>query len=309
MQELFTKIAAVCRSDANVLICGESGTGKELIARAVHYNSRRAAAPFEAINCACLPDNLFESELFGHEKGAFTGASSQKIGKFEIAHGGSVFLDEISELPAAGQAKLLRFLEEKTFDRLGGTARIQVDVRIVAATNRRLEDRIAEGKFRDDLFYRLAALRVDAPALRDRREDIPLLVAHFLGGSGITDEALEILTTAPWPGNVRELRNALGQALTVARGQVIERGHLPEALTQPRRPARTLDDRIDDILMELVEGQKADVFRKVEARWEKALLDRVMRAVGGNQVHASELLGINRVTLRKKLRDYGLHGK
>ncbi len=310
MQEVFKKVAAVCQSDSNVLIYGDSGTGKELIARAIHYNSRRAGAPLETINCACLPDNLLESELFGHEKGAFTGAATQKTGKFEIANGGSVFLDEISELTAAGQAKLLRFLEEKSFERLGGTAKIRVDVRIIAATNRRLEDMIAEGKFREDLFYRLNAFRIEAPALRDRRDDIPLLTAFFLeriGSRGISDEALGVLKNAPWPGNVRELRNAIEQAATVAGGQVIEASHLPETVRSPRRGARSLDDRIDEILSELAGKETSDVFRKVESRWEKALLARVLRSVDGNQLKASELLGINRVTLRKKLRDYGLY--
>jgi DNA-binding NtrC family response regulator len=310
MQEVFKKIAAVCQGDANVLVYGESGTGKELVARAIHYNSKRAGAPLETINCACLPENLVESELFGHEKGAFTGAATQKIGKFEIADGGTVFLDEISELPPTGQAKLLRFLEEKAFERLGGTQRIRVDVRIISATNRRLEEMIAEGKFREDLFYRLNSFRIDAPALRDRRDDVPLLAAFFLeklGSRGITDEALGVLKNHAWPGNVRELRNAIEQSATVAGSKVIEAGHLPESLRAPKRASRSLDDRIDEILAELLDKEKADVFYKIESRWEKALLDRVLRSVDGNQLKASELLGINRVTLRKKLRDYGLY--
>jgi DNA-binding NtrC family response regulator len=310
MQEVFKKIAAACGQDANVLITGESGTGKELIARAIHSHSRRSAAPFETINCACLPDNLVESELFGHEKGAFTGADARKLGKFEIAGGGSVFLDEISELPLAGQAKLLRFLEEKSFDRLGGTSRISVDVRILAATNRRLEDLIPEGKFREDLFYRLNAFRIDAPPLRRRREDVPLLTAFFLerlSARGITDEALAVLERHEWPGNVRELRNALEQAHAVAAGQAIEPGHLPESLRNPRSAGRSLEARLDDLLGDLVGSETSDLFRKVESRWERALLDRVLRSVDGNQLRASELLGINRVTLRKKLREYGLY--
>jgi DNA-binding NtrC family response regulator len=310
MQQLFTRIAAVCSGDANVLITGESGTGKELIARAIHHKGPRAAAPFETINCACLPENLIESELFGHEKGTFTGAASQKIGKFEIAHGGSVFLDEISEMPPPGQAKLLRFLEEKSFQRLGGTERIQVDVRVLSATNRRLEELIAEGKFREDLFYRLNALRIDAPTLRERIDDVPLLAAYFLerlGAGGITEEALAILQRHAFPGNVRELKNALEQAHAVAGGRVIELRHLPEALRAPRRGGRSIEDRIDEILGELLEREKKDVFYAIEARWEKALLERVLRSVDGNQLKASERLGINRVTLRKKLRDYGLY--
>jgi two-component system nitrogen regulation response regulator GlnG len=310
MQEVFKKIAAACRSDSNVLIAGESGTGKELIARAIHDHSRRAGAPLETINCACLPENLVESELFGHAKGAFTGADTAKTGKFEIAHGGTVFLDEISELSAAGQAKLLRFIEEKAFARLGATQKITVDVRVVSATNRRLEDLIRENKFREDLFYRLNSFRIDAPPLRERREDIPLLVAYFIeraGSRGISDEALQILKAYPWPGNVRELRNAMDQSITLAGGNVIEAGHLPESLRAPARGGSSIDDRIHEIVVELLKKETSDVFYKIESRWEKAVLDQVLRSVDGNQLKASELLGINRVTLRKKLRDYGLY--
>lgn len=315
MQEVFRKVAMVCESDAAVLIQGESGTGKELIARAIHYHSKRAGYPFEAINCACVPENLLESELFGHEKGAFTGAQNQKIGKFEIADRGTVFLDEVSELPLPSQAKLLRFIEEKSFERLGGTQPIRVDVRIVSATNQRLEDRIGDGKFRQDLFFRLNVVPIEVPPLRERLEDLPLLVAYFLdrvSGKGITDAALEALRGYDWPGNVRELRNTIEQANIVAGGRVIDVAHLPRAVLRPRRPAApSPDDRIGEITAELIASgalKRGEMFYQLEAKWEKALIERVLRMVEGNMVKASEMLGINRMTLRKKMREYGIAG-
>src|SRR5204863_242724 len=196
MQEVFKKVAAVAGSEATVLLMGESGTGKELLARAVHYNSARSSGPFEAINCASIPETLLESELFGHEKGAFTGAIRQKPGKFEVASGGTVFLDEVGEISLAAQVKLLRFLEERKFERVGGTEPVSVDVRIVSATNQNLEERVREGRFREDLYFRLNVVRIDIPPLRERREDIPHLVAHYVDlarGAGVTSDALELL--------------------------------------------------------------------------------------------------------------------
>jgi len=311
MQEVFKKVAAVAASEASVLLLGESGTGKELLARAVHYNSGRAQGPFEAINCASIPETLLESELFGHEKGAFTGAVRQKPGKFEVAHGGTVFLDEIGEISPAAQVKLLRFLEERRFERVGGTEPVAVDVRIVSATNQNLEERIREGRFREDLFFRLNVVRIDVPPLRDRRDDIPLLTAHFLDlarGAGVTSEALELLKNHSWPGNVRELRNAIERGAVLARGTPIRPEHLPETVTSPRPLGESdVEARVRELVEKLItQGAPGDLYRHVEARWEKALLRRVLEQTGNNQVKAAELLGINRMTLRKKMELYGL---
>jgi DNA-binding NtrC family response regulator len=311
MQEVFKKVAAVAGSDATVLLMGESGTGKELLARAVHYNSARASGPFEAINCASIPETLLESELFGHEKGSFTGAIRQKPGKFEVAGGGTVFLDEVGEISLGAQVKLLRFLEERKFERVGGTESISVDVRIVSATNQNLDERIREGRFREDLFFRLNVVRIDIPPLRDRREDIPLLVAYYLDlarGAGVTTDALELLKNHSWPGNVRELRNAIERGVVLARGTPIRPEHLPDTVTSPRPMGESdLEARVRELVDKLVaQGQPGDLYRHVEARWEKALLRRVLEQTGSNQVKAAEMLGINRMTLRKKMEQYGL---
>jgi DNA-binding NtrC family response regulator len=311
MQEVFKKVAAVAGSDATVLLMGESGTGKELLARAVHYNSTRSSGPFEAINCASIPETLLESELFGHEKGAFTGAVRQKPGKFEVAGGGTVFLDEVGEISLAAQVKLLRFLEDRRFERVGGTEPVAVDVRIVSATNQNLEERVREGRFREDLYFRLNVVRIDIPPLRERREDVPLLVAHYLDlarGAGVTSDALELLKNHSWPGNVRELRNAIERGVVLARGNPVRPEHLPETVTSPRPLGESdLEARIRELVEKLVQqGQPGDLYRLVEARWEKALLRRVLEQTGFNQVKASELLGINRMTLRKKMEQHGL---
>jgi DNA-binding NtrC family response regulator len=311
MQEVFKKIAAVAGSEATVLLTGESGTGKELLARAVHYNSARSSGPFEAINCASIPETLLESELFGHEKGAFTGAVRQKPGKFEVAGGGTVFLDEVGEISLAAQVKLLRFLEDRRFERVGGTESIGVDIRIVSATNQNLEERVREGRFREDLYFRLNVVRIDIPPLRERREDVPLLVAYFLDlarGAGVTTDALDLMKNHSWPGNVRELRNAIERGVVLARGTPIRSEHLPETVTSPRPIGESdLEARIRELVEKLVaQGQAGDLYRHVEARWEKALLRRVLEQTGSNQVKAAELLGINRMTLRKKMEQHGL---
>jgi DNA-binding NtrC family response regulator len=311
MQEVFKKVAAVAGSDATVLLTGESGTGKELLARAVHYNSARSSGPFEAINCASIPETLLESELFGHERGAFTGAVRQKPGKFEVAGGGTVFLDEVGEISLAAQVKLLRFLEDRKFERVGGTESIGVDVRIVSATNQNLEERVREGRFREDLYFRLNVVRIEIPPLRERREDVPLLVAYFLDlarGAGVTTDALDLMKNHSWPGNVRELRNAIERGVVLARGTPIRPEHLPETVTSPRPIGESdLEARIRELVEKLVaQGQAGDLYRHVEARWEKALLRRVLEQTGSNQVKAAELLGINRMTLRKKMEQHGL---
>jgi len=311
MQEVFKKIAAVAASDANVLLVGESGTGKELLARAVHHNGARAQGPFEAINCGSIPETLLESELYGHEKGAFTGAVRRKPGKFEVASGGTAFLDEIAEMPLLSQVKLLRFLEDRRFERVGGTENVQVDVRIVAATNRNLEERVREGRFREDLYFRLNVVKIEIPPLRERREDIPLLVAHALDlarGPGVTEETLEILKAHSWPGNVRELRNAIERGVVLAHGAPVRPEHLPESVRSPRPLGESdVEARVRELVEKLVQqAPSGDLFRAVEGRWEKALLRRVLEITEGNQVKASELLGINRATLRKKMDDYAL---
>ncbi|HXX94663.1 MAG TPA: sigma-54 dependent transcriptional regulator [Planctomycetota bacterium] len=311
MQEVFKKVAAVAGSDVNVLLVGESGTGKELLARAVHYNSVRTHGPFEAINCASIPETLLESELFGHERGAFTGAVRQKPGKFEVAGGGTVFLDEIGEVALLAQVKLLRFLEERKFERVGGTESVSVDVRIIAATNQNLEERVREGRFREDLYFRLNVVKIEIPPLRDRREDIPLLVAHYLDlarGAGITPETMEVLRNHAWPGNVRELRNAIERGVVLARGGPIRPEHLPEGILSPRPAGETdLEAQIRALVDKLVaQGPAGELFRSIEARWEKALLRRALEMNGGNQVRTAEFLGINRMTLRKKMEQYGL---
>ncbi|HEX7897552.1 MAG TPA: sigma-54 dependent transcriptional regulator [Planctomycetota bacterium] len=311
MQEVFKQVAAVASSEANVLLVGESGTGKELVARAVHHNGARAEGPFEAINCGSIPETLLESELYGHEKGAFTGAVRRKPGKFEVAGGGTVFLDEIGEMALASQVKLLRFLEERAFQRVGGTEAVAVDVRIVAATNLNLEERVREGRFREDLYFRLNVVKIVIPPLRDRRDDIPLLVAFYLDqarGAGVTDEAMELLKAHTWPGNVRELRNAIERGVVLAHGGAVRPEHLPEAVVSPKPVGETdVEARVRELVERLVQqGAPGNLYRQVEARWEKALLRRVLEITSGNQVKASELLGINRMTLRKKIETHGL---
>jgi DNA-binding NtrC family response regulator len=311
MQEVFKKVAAISGSDVNVLLVGESGTGKELLARAIHYNSSRVNGPFEAINCAAIPETLLESELYGHERGAFTGAVRQKPGKFEVASGGTVFLDEIGEIALLAQVKLLRFLEERRFERVGGTESVSVDVRILAATNQNLEERVREGRFREDLYFRLNVVKVEVPPLRERREDIPLLVATFLDlarGAGIAAEAMDILKAYAWPGNIRELRNAIERGVVLARGGPIRPEHLPEGILSPRPLGETdIEAQIRTLVEKLAaQGPPGGLFRNVEARWEKALLRHALELNGGNQVKTSELLGINRMTLRKKMEQYGL---
>jgi DNA-binding NtrC family response regulator len=311
MQEVFKKVAAVASSDASVLLLGESGTGKELVARALHHNGPRAHGPFEAVNCASIPETLLESELFGHEKGAFTGAVRQKPGKFEVASGGTVFLDEIGEIPGFSQAKLLRFLEERRFERVGGTDAVAVDVRIVSATNQNLEELVRSGRFREDLYFRLNVVRIDLPPLRERRDDVPVLAAHFLDltrGAGLTEDALELLKAHAWPGNVRELRNAIERGVVLARGGPVRAEHLPDSVRTPRPLGESgLDAQVRELVEKLAaQAAPGDVFGAVEARWEKALLRRALELTGGNQVKASELLGINRMTLRKKMERYGL---
>lgn len=311
MQEVFKKVAAVTPSDATVLLTGESGTGKELLARAIHHHGPRAGGPFEAINCAAIPEALLESELYGHELGAFTGAVGAKRGKFEMADGGTVFLDEVGDLSPSAQVKLLRFLEDRKVTPVGGTGSSAVDVRIIAATNQSLERMIREGRFREDLYFRLNVVRIEVPPLRERREDLVLLVAHFLeraGGAGITKEAMEVLRAHSWPGNVRELRNAIERGAVLAGRGLIRPEHLPRTVLHGPRPSTEGDEEaISNLVGEMADsGAPGTIYREVEGRWEKALLETALRRAGWNQVRAAKLLGINRMTLHRKMVRYGL---
>ena len=321
MQEVYKKIGALSGAGSAVLIYGESGTGKELVAKAIHSYSDRAAGPFIAVNCAALPEPLLESELYGHVKGAFTGAIRDKAGKAEVASGGTLLLDEIGELPLAVQAKLLRFLEEKRFERVGSTESIEADVRILAATNQDLRLRMRKGLFREDLYYRLNVVSLELPPLRDRKDDIPLLVARFLSGregappAGISQEALKLLEQYDWPGNVRELKNAVEHALVLARGTALTPEHLPAHIL---RSLRGEDPELRPALEECMRVRTRQALDAAEARpegnaygeiiadVEKVILDTTLKYAAGNQVKASRLLGIHRTTLRKKMEELGL---
>jgi len=305
MRELFQTIRRVAASRATVLIQGESGTGKELVARAIHDLGERADQPCVAVNCAAIPENLIESELFGHERGAFTDARERRIGKFETATGGTLFLDEIGELGIGVQAKLLRALQEKQIERLGGSSTIQVDVRVVAATNRNLEADVADGRFRADLFYRINVVPIELPALAERREDVRRLAEHFLaaaraganrGPSKIARDAIAALERYPWPGNVRELENAIERAVALAEGQVLEIGDLPPAIVRAGE-LQTLGDSVRT-------GKLG--FEDALGNFEKTLILEALARVDGNQTRAAEQLQITRRSLKLKMDRYGI---
>jgi len=324
MQDVYKRIGAVAGAGSSVLIYGESGTGKEIVARAIHDYSGRGSGPFIAVNCASMPEPLLESELYGHVKGAFTGAIRDKAGKAEVADGGTLFLDEIGEMPLSIQAKLLRFLELKKFERVGSTESVEVDVRIVAATNLDLRLQIKSQQFREDLYYRLNVVSIELPALRHRKDDIPLLVAHFLAKSGqaslgraaeISQEAMKLMDKYDWPGNVRELKNAIEHAVILARDNTITPEHLPSHILQSLRgedprQGSTLEDlvrqRTHRALDKAEMQEDGNAYGEVVADVEKAVIETTLKRVGGNQVKASKLLGIHRTTLRKKIEDYGL---
>jgi two-component system nitrogen regulation response regulator GlnG len=314
-------IGRIAPQDVNVLILGESGVGKELVARAIYHHSRRVNRPFLAINCAALPEGLIESELFGHERGAFTGADRQRIGKFEQCEDGTIFLDEIGDMPLAAQAKVLRLLQEQQFERVGGQETIRTRVRIIAATNQDLERRIAEGRFRADLFYRLRGITISVPPLRERSDDIAELAHRFLflfnqelglNIQGFDPETLSCLRDYRWPGNVRELQGVLKEAMLRTTGAIV----LPEVLPPPVRGqpqplvAGTNDaERMDvsALIGDLLERGENDLHAKVVAVVERILFKRVLHETGGHLGHACERLGLNRSTLRYKLRDLGLN--
>ncbi|MBI4832868.1 MAG: sigma-54-dependent Fis family transcriptional regulator [Candidatus Lindowbacteria bacterium] len=305
MQEVFATVSKVAASKfSTVLLQGESGTGKDLIARTIHSLSDRAEAVFLDINCSAFPEHLLESELFGHEKGAFTGASSTKKGLFELADSGTIYLDEIGDMPATLQGKLLKAIESKRFRRVGGTAEITVDVRIIAATNRDLKAEVGAGRFRNDLFYRLQVIPIYLPPLREHPEDIPNLVHFFIDRfntefkksvTGISPEALELLKRYPWPGNVRELRNVIERVLILETGDLIEVGGLPPEITQFVEGSQ---------MIKLVDEFPTTGLSLEEV--ERELIRKAMNMAGGNQTRAAELLGISRDTLRYRLQKFGL---
>jgi two-component system nitrogen regulation response regulator GlnG len=315
MQELYKAIGRVAPQDVTVLLLGESGTGKELVARAVYQHSRRADRPFLAINCAAIPDTLLESELFGHERGAFTGADRQRVGKFEAAHGGTIFLDEIGDMSHPTQAKVLRVLQDQQFERVGGNETIRTDVRVIAATNQNLPAMVAAGKFRQDLFYRLNSFTITLPPLRERPGDIGQLVSYFLAVTnrklgknvrGIDPAALAALEAYPWPGNVRELENAVRYAVVQAVGEVLTLDCLPAAVRggPPPQAANGLD--IAALVADLLRVGNTDIYRQVTQAVDRVLLTAVLDHAHGNQKQASDLLGISRTTLRAKLQQLGL---
>jgi two-component system nitrogen regulation response regulator GlnG len=313
MQDLYKKIGAVAGSDASVLIIGESGVGKELVARAIHENSHRRGKPFEPVQCAALPATLLESELYGYEKGAFTGAESSKPGKFAVADGGTIFLDEVGEFPLETQVKLLRFLQERTVEPLGSTKRIKLDVRVIAATNAPLLERIKSGQFREDLFFRMAVVTIVVPPLRDRVDDVPLLVARFLeeagcADAGVASAVLDGLRAYHWPGNVRELKNAIEHAKVIARGSTILPEHLPDTVRGETPPDGSLEEVVARIIGEIIAAGAAEdlTHEYVMELWEKPFLRAVLKKMGGNKLRAAEILKINRATLRRKLKRLGL---
>lgn len=330
MLKVYTQVGRVAAQDVIVLIRGESGTGKELIARAIYQHSPRASECFMAVNCAALPDNLLESELFGHEKGSFTGAHTRRIGKFEQCNGGTLFLDEVGDMALAVQSKVLRLLQEQRFERVGGNETIQTNVRIIAATNRDLEEMVEDGEFREDLFYRLNGFTIQLPPLRERTADLPELIQHFLNRlspelgkdnvEGISPEATKLLTAYNWPGNVRELQSVVRQSLLNASGPVIVPDFLPpevraavskaEPSTAPPADSST-DDQAYNLKRFLDHSlRNEDVTDNLHAETidfvERYLLTRVLDKTGGNQSQAARILGITRGSLRNKIRTLGI---
>jgi len=299
VQRIFDQIRLIAPTKVTILVDGESGTGKEVLARAIHQASPRSRKPFVAVHCAALPENLLESELFGHERGAFTGAIARKPGRFEQADGGTIFLDEVGEIPLAMQVKLLRVLEAREIQRVGGTETIKVDVRVIAATNRELSEEVAEGRFREDLYYRLNVVQITLPPLRARRADIALLSRHFLNelatehgrqAPELTREAMEVLQAYHWPGNIRELRNVMENTFVFLRSNQITPSELPDSVKGSSLPLETIQFPLGIPLEE------------VETKYLKAML----QLADGNRTRASELLGISRRTLQRRIKELGL---
>jgi len=316
MREVYKQLGRVAATDATVLVQGETGSGKELAARALWSYSGRKDRPFVVVNCVAIPETLLESELFGHEKGAFTGAGSRRAGKIEQAQGGTVFLDEIGDMPQAVQAKLLRLLQEKQIERLGGQGPIPVDVRVVAATNRDLEAAMAEGTFREDLYYRLQVVRIVLPPLRERKEDIPQLAGHFLelhAGAmslpdpGVTPKGLAALAEHDWPGNVRELSNVLQKTLIFSRGLAIGADDVRAAIAgRSPEPAPEIGQAVGEYVRQAVAAGGADLFVRLTGRFDALVLAEALRVTGGNRSQAARLLGLSRPTLLAKMERLGL---
>jgi len=313
MLKVFKDIGRVAAKDITVLVTGESGTGKELVAKAIHYNSKRRGGPFVAINSASIPRDLMEAELFGWEKGAFTGARDKHIGKIESANGGTLFLDEISELDTNLQAKLLRFMQDKKFSSLGSNRVVEGDVRIVGATNKDLKDAVNGGTFREDLYYRFNVVQIKLPPLRERREDVSLLAKHFLTDAvkrfetekkELSKEAKDLLLKYNWPGNVRELENAIRRACVLSNGAVIEKRDLLLEEASSFTIKEFLEDKLKRYLKEMTKLENCNLYETVISEVEKALINIVMNETGGNQLKAAKTLGINRNTLRTKIREY-----
>jgi nitrogen regulation protein NR(I) len=321
MQEIYKMIGQIAPSDVTVLLRGESGTGKELIARAIYHHSLRSNQPFLPVNCAAIPDTLLESELFGHEKGAFTGASSRRIGKLEQCQGGTIFLDEIGDMSLSIQAKLLRVLQEKSFERLGGMETIKVDIRLIVATNKDLEEAISNGKFREDLYYRLNVVTLILPPLRERKEDIPELVSYFLKKFnrelkkeivGITSSVMEKITSYGWPGNVRQLENVLKRAMVLCQGEWILEDHLLFEKGWEKRDVeeelskKNVEDLLDALFKEFSKASAAAQDLDMISNLERGLILRALKKTKGNQLKAAMLLGIHRSTLRGKMEKYNI---
>jgi two-component system nitrogen regulation response regulator GlnG len=328
MQNVFKIIGQLAGSNATALITGESGTGKELVARAIYHHSKRSGLPFLAINCAAIPENLLESELFGHEKGAFTGATTQRIGKFEQCNGGTIFLDEIGDMALATQAKILRVLQSGSFERVGGNQTLQVDVRVVAATHKALEQAVAAREFREDLFYRLNVVRIHIPPLRERREDVPLLVNYFLKKfsqtqgrppKSIAASTLLSLQRFHWPGNVRELENTIQRAIVMAKGDALLPGDLPALISNAPAPAggeqasaapapapadETRPADMAALSRALFQWAREQPKLKILPAVERELIIQALLETKGNQVRSAKLLGISRATLRKRVEKF-----
>src|SRR4051812_28616559 len=320
MQAIYKEIGRIASKPVNVLIRGETGTGKELIARAVYQHSDRAKAPFIAINCAAIPETLLESELFGHERGAFTGAELRRIGRFEQADHGTIFLDEIGDMTPGTQVKLMRVLQERCIQRLGGKETIPVDARVIAATHRELEEAIRQKEFREDLYYRLSVVVISLPPLRDRKEDIPDLINYFLrrhsAEMGVADPAMhpdtvEFLRGQSWPGNVRELENVVRKVLLLAQGYTINVEHARVALVRPAPPVPvkegSLSQLVDELLSKARAGEMHDAHAHLIQAAERELFSRAIELAGGNQARAARWVGVSRLTMREKLLQFGIH--
>jgi two-component system nitrogen regulation response regulator GlnG len=317
MQEVYKAIGRVASRDVTVLILGESGTGKELVARAIYSHSRRATGPFLTINCSAIPETLLESELFGHEKGAFTGADRKRIGKFEQCTGGTLFLDEIGDMTPLTQSKLLRVLQDQTFERVGGNETVHTDIRLIAATNRPLEEMVARGEYRSDLYYRLNVFTIQLPPLRERTEDMPELVHHFLQRysrelhkdiQSVAPETLGLLRAYPWPGNIRELQSVLKQAMLNASGPMLVPAFLPAVIqtgTPPKLNGPVSADW-ERLLQERLQAGSQDLYAEMLTLMERQLLTTVLRHTQGNQLQAAKILGITRGSLRTKIRALGI---